>query len=68
MSKELKYHLENFDLDYLNLVERKLYDDYRSQGNNKIASLLQLMKNNDLSYDLNELKSLVFEYDKTLLN
>lgn len=65
MKKEIKNHIKNFDLDYLNLVEKKIY---KKLNKNKVESLLELMKNNDLSDGLQDLKELLIEYDKNILN
>lgn len=63
MSKELKYHIDKFDVNRLDLVEQAKYNVLREKGFPKRLALLKLMLYENLSEELQELKDLVNEYD-----
>lgn len=56
--ENIKKLLENFDLNLMNYIERSTYNVYRLSLP-KIPSLLKLMKEDNLSYYLNELKEII---------
>lgn len=65
MIKEVRKHLNGFDLDGLDLVEQKEYYRLISEGFTKPLALLELMGLNEISENLQELKELILEYDET---
>ncbi len=61
----LKHHLDNFDIDLMDLTELLEYNELRSCNSKRIA-LLELIKKDDLSYYLNELKECINDNDNKL--
>ena len=66
-SKIIKKELDSFDIDSLELDEKREFHKLTKEtylGTRNI--LLEMIKGDNLGYHLNELKEIINEYDKTL--
>jgi hypothetical protein len=64
--KDIKYYLDNFDLNGLDAYENLLYNNFRTEFPKRL-SLLKLINTNKVnSYALTELKELIQEQDAKL--
>jgi hypothetical protein len=64
--RNLKFLLDNFDLNGLDAYENLLYNGFRTEFPKRL-SLLKVMKSNKVnSYALTELKEIIEEQDKKL--
>ena len=64
--KVIKNMLQNFDVDTLDMVEKKIYNTHRASLP-KVQALYTIVKyGNDLSDGLNEIKEFIEDYEITI--
>lgn len=65
MNNYIKDYLDSFDTDLLDAHEHQLYNSLLSNGFNKRIALIELVKQvNELSYYLEEIKTIIQENEK----